>query len=342
MSGGRLFFLCLLIVPGVYSNTTEMSPSISRTDENKSVTSKTDEILSSSSATTTPPPVTDTTQSGLSTESSTSEEDGIHSLSSAFSQETTTIITSVDETTVSRIPTSTAEYSTSEGEPASPCIPRIKGENPIPRKARIAFLLPFEPETRLFSLKHVRPAMDIALKRVVSLELLSDLQVEVSYRDSKCSISDGMNEAVNFYATETADVFFGPTCDYAAAPVARQVRYWNKALVTAGAMAGDFGLSKRGMFPLLTRVGANFNSLLEFLRALLAHYNWRRLKLIYNPDGFAEVMDRYCHIAMDAVHHGLRIARALGIGDVIHDYYKFDKTRHAIEDIPIELGGDFS
>ena len=44
------------------------------------------------------------------------------------------------------------------------------------------------------------------------------------YRDSKCSISDAMNEAVNFYANNTAHVYLGPTCDYAAAPVARQVR----------------------------------------------------------------------------------------------------------------------
>ena len=43
------------------------------------------------------------------------------------------------------------------------------------------------------------------------------------YRDSACSISEAMNEAIDFFANGTGDVFLGPTCDYAAAPVARQV-----------------------------------------------------------------------------------------------------------------------
>ena len=83
------------------------------------------------------------------------------------------------------------------------------------------------------------------------------------------------------------DVFFGPCCDYAAAPVARQTRYWNTPMLTAAAMARDYAVNRRGEFPMLTRVGANFNSLALFLVDVLQYFHWRRVMLIYNPQGHA-------------------------------------------------------
>lgn len=43
------------------------------------------------------------------------------------------------------------------------------------------------------------------------------------FDDSMCSISDAMNVAIEFYAKKAVDVFIGPVCDYAVAPIARQV-----------------------------------------------------------------------------------------------------------------------
>jgi len=89
------------------------------------------------------------------------------------------------------------------------------------------------------------------------------------------------------------DVFFGPCCDYAAAPVARQTRYWNTPMLTAAAMARDYAVNRLGEFPMLTRVGANFNSLALFLVDVLQYFHWRRVMLIYNPQGHAhEVRER--------------------------------------------------
>lgn len=120
-------------------------------------------------------------------------------------------------------PVSSPSPATEAGPPLA-CNRVGRGSNQhTKKKALLACLLPFD-QKRLFSLQRVRPAFDIALQRIVTMGLLPDHELHVSYRDSKCSISDGMNEAVNFYATNTADVFFGPICDYAAAPVARQVR----------------------------------------------------------------------------------------------------------------------
>jgi hypothetical protein len=50
-------------------------------------------------------------------------------------------------------------------------------------------------------------------------------------------------------------------CDYIT--VARQIRYWNIAMVTPGAMARDFATKKKSMFNLTTRVGSNINSIVN-------------------------------------------------------------------------------
>ena len=60
-------------------------------------------------------------------------------------------------------------------------------------------------------------------------------------------------------------MFFGPCCDYAAAPVGRQLHYWQLPMLTAGAIARDFAAGKRMFFDLITRVGTSVNSLLDFL-----------------------------------------------------------------------------
>ena len=51
--------------------------------------------------------------------------------------------------------------------------------------------------------------------------------------------------------------------------VCRQVRYWNVPMVTAGAMASDFGTFKKTTYSLLTRVGHSFNSLSAFITSTL-------------------------------------------------------------------------
>jgi len=45
----------------------------------------------------------------------------------------------------------------------------------------------------------------------------------VRYADSRCDIGVAINEAFTFYARRDVNVILGPCCDYAAAPVARQV-----------------------------------------------------------------------------------------------------------------------
>ena len=88
----------------------------------------------------------------------------------------------------------------------------------------ICTLLPYDPRW-LFSMPRVGEALDVAVGKVLSgaEPLLTGVQLRVDYRDSRCSIDAGIKEAIDAFVTNTVDVFFGPCCDYSAAPVGRQV-----------------------------------------------------------------------------------------------------------------------
>ena len=91
------------------------------------------------------------------------------------------------------------------------------------REINIASILPAD-EWRLFSIKRVSPAVDIAMEKVNPELVSKNLSLVVKFRDSNCDIADGINEAINFYVNNEVHVIFGPCCDYAVAPVARQSR----------------------------------------------------------------------------------------------------------------------
>ena len=71
----------------------------------------------------------------------------------------------------------------------------------------------------------MREALNIAVEKVYSGPdpLLRGVQIVVHYHDSKCLIDMGMREAIDAYVNKSVNVFFGPCCDYSAAPVGRQV-----------------------------------------------------------------------------------------------------------------------
>ncbi|XP_041349543.1 atrial natriuretic peptide receptor 3-like [Gigantopelta aegis] len=211
---------------------------------------------------------------------------------------------------------------------------------PPHRPISIATLVPAD-ERRLFSIKRVSPAIAIAIDKVTAKDgILPYSIINVKYRDSQCSIADAMNEAINYYVKKEADVLFGPCCDYAAAPIARQTRYWNLPMVTPGAMARDFAIRKKNMFPLLTRMGANFDSLVDFLVSMLNHFGWSKVNIVYHPDGQSYVVERFCHVATDGIHYGMRARK--GLHNFTQDYFKFDYDSEIVEQMKEELGREFA
>ncbi|CAG5128064.1 unnamed protein product [Candidula unifasciata] len=101
-------------------------------------------------------------------------------------------------------------------------------------------------------------------------------------RDSNCSSSNGPLAAIDLYRTKRAHIFFGPACDYAAAPIARYSGRWRIPVVTAGALFQGFTDKKE--FPLLTRVQGSFHKVRDMFESVLDHFNWTRIGMLFYED----------------------------------------------------------
>lgn len=100
------------------------------------------------------------------------------------------------------------------------------------------------------------------------------------------------------------DMFLGPVCDYAAAPVGRQSHFWDIPLISPGAMAQEFGdRYRKKSFRTMIRVGSNFNTLVEFLMATMTHYHWTSLRLVYESDGKTDDYEKFYHLTATGIHN---------------------------------------
>ena len=150
-------------------------------------------------------------------------------------------------------------------------------------------------------MERVRPGLELGIIRAQSDILSSDLRLEVEYKDSNCSDKDGMNQAINFYLENKTDVYFGPMCDYAAAPVARQVTYWNMPMVTTLGWSRVFRTGKAD-YPLLTTAGTlNVVDMMLCFTKILEHFNWKVVKLLYENEGMDHIMPKFGHILADGL-----------------------------------------
>ena len=81
-----------------------------------------------------------------------------------------------------------------------------------------------------------------------------------------------------------SSVLFGPSCDYGVAPVARQLKFHQTPLITAGGLTWDFGEPKRDPnkeFYLLTRTGLDFRDSARAISHVMKQNDWGKILLIY-------------------------------------------------------------
>lgn len=122
------------------------------------------------------------------------------------------------------------------------------------------------------------------------------------YNDTQCNEGIAMNNVIDVYINQNMTAILGPVCDFAAAPVARQTSYWNRAMLTVGAFARDFKVRKNSFYKLLTRAGPiNFSDLGYFLTWFLADHGYTKLQLVYDKVGFEEMTPMFCHLAMESL-----------------------------------------
>jgi hypothetical protein len=206
------------------------------------------------------------------------------------------------------------------------------------KSVEIAVIVAYQ-KNLMFHRGLVSPAIEIAVAKVHNnTNLLPDYILNLRFADSMCSISDAINEAFNLYLRRTVHVYMGPICDYACAPVARQLKYWNLPMVTPGAVAGDFRDYKRRLYPMLTRVGITLNSLAIFMNEVLGTFKWNRVKLFYDKTAQGDRLENLCHFVALALHKGFQTVDGL-----YHDFHKILPNKDITDDMMIsEIGNKFS
>ncbi|XP_051901702.1 LOW QUALITY PROTEIN: atrial natriuretic peptide receptor 1-like [Pristis pectinata] len=106
--------------------------------------------------------------------------------------------------------------------------------------------------------------------------------------------------AMELKFTNNPDVFVGPGCVYAAAPVARFTGHWNIPMVTAGAPAYGFTQKSRGVPHCSPGAAPHTGKLGEYVAHLHRRFNWtRRALIIYNDE---KVDDRPCFFAVEGLY----------------------------------------
>lgn len=221
------------------------------------------------------------------------------------------------------------------------------GHHPNPSAAnakkltvRIAAILPRLTPTGndwLFAMERVSPAIKIALDNVNDEETMG-FRLAVEYRDGRCNIAESLNHAIEYYVNREVDVFFGPCCDFPAAPIARQTRYWNIPMLTAGSMAGEFGFEKSTLYPMLTRVGPNINSMASFVVDLMREHKWKKVKILYDSEAQGEIVSKLCHLVATGMYETFRVFNEANV-ELYIKHVNFKLTRpFSDEDFRDEIG----
>lgn len=209
------------------------------------------------------------------------------------------------------------------------CVGAIQSENVV---AKIAALLPSD-DGFMFSLSKIRIALNIAKDKVVKFNYGGrNVTFDISYADSQCSDKHGMNQAITMYMNKKVHVFFGPTCDYSVAPLARQVTFWNLPLVSVGALSQDFQINKLVNYPFLTRAGpADLSSLANFFEEMFKRMGWKTPLIIYDKEATKDAIQEFCNFCTTALHYANK-----------YKYYKLERELNAHRVLVEEVGNKYA
>ncbi|PZC83038.1 hypothetical protein B5X24_HaOG208905 [Helicoverpa armigera] len=181
-------------------------------------------------------------------------------------------------------------------------------------KIRAALLLP-KNTTYDACLSAVGPALDLAMQDQVIQDAFPPwLSVEwLKYDVTDCDAAYAVISAIDAY-NDCAHVFFGPSCDFALASVARIAKFlggMGTPLVTTGGFTFDFVKPKQTCqdeFYMLVRAGPlGFEDLAYFLIDLMRHFEWKQLLLINEPESQLHVAGKStCHLMMKSFANFLK------------------------------------
>lgn len=146
---------------------------------------------------------------------------------------------------------------------------------------KLAVLLPAEGPFPFVKHK-VLPAIDIAVKVVENRRYLPDHNIVINFRDDECSETWGPLRAIDLYVEKNVDVYLGPCCDFAVAPVARFSPHWNIPVLSAGAFVQAF--DDKIEFKQLTRMLTTYAKVAEVVDEVTQAYNWTTIGLLFHDN----------------------------------------------------------
>ncbi|KAJ8711872.1 hypothetical protein PYW08_008826 [Mythimna loreyi] len=181
-------------------------------------------------------------------------------------------------------------------------------------KIRAALLLP-KNTTYDACLAAVGSALDLAMQDPVIQNAFPPwLTVEwMKYDVTDCDAAYAVISAIDAY-NDCAHVFFGPSCDFALASVARIAKFLGGTgtpLVTTGGFTFDFVKPKqtcKDEFYMLVRAGpVGFKDLGYFIIDVMRHFKWKQLLLINEPESQLHVAGKStCHLMMKSFANFLK------------------------------------
>ncbi|XP_041041023.1 atrial natriuretic peptide receptor 2 isoform X2 [Carcharodon carcharias] len=146
-----------------------------------------------------------------------------------------------------------------------------------PESINIAIVLPHNNTNYAWAWPRVGPAIQLAIERVnQDRELLKDCILTYKFKSSevngRCADSLAPLHAVDLKLEDDPDVFVGPGCIYTTAPVARFATHWKLPLVTAGASASGFSITRD--YNTVIRTGPAYAKLGQFAAHIHETFNW--------------------------------------------------------------------
>ncbi|CAK1594038.1 unnamed protein product [Parnassius mnemosyne] len=181
-----------------------------------------------------------------------------------------------------------------EEPPARKCENLCRGNGTC--KIKAALLLP-KNTTFDASLPVVEPIFELAMQDdVVRNAFPPWVEFEWKRYDvSDCDAAYAVISAIDAY-NDCSHVFFGPSCDFALASVARITKFLGKTgtpLVTTGGFTFDFVQPKQNChheYYMMVRSGPlGFKDMAYFIIDIMRHYDWRQLLLINEPEAQVHV-----------------------------------------------------
>ena len=138
-----------------------------------------------------------------------------------------------------------------------------------------------------FAISRVKPGIEIAIEVVKASQILPKHDIQLYLGDSELHVRKKVN------------VFMGPFCDYAVAPVGRFAYYWSTPLITAGAPVTDF--DDKSIYKTLTRIHYTYGKNVQFLWEVTQRFNWSTIALLSSTFENSEKTKSNCYFTLNPI-----------------------------------------